>query len=179
MRAGKAYISSLGTTGLLIASSVLLLLVVGAFVAFDSWPTQATAVPEEVAIGDAPRPEVVRSRVPDRADAARHSARIRARRTRARRAKSHASDPSAPGGRVLAALPAPAVGPRHLPDPAQPTASAAPPDARPSQPASVAPPPLPLLGQPVVLPAGELPGGSATLDAVVKRIADTKLAGGR
>lgn len=47
MRAGKAYISSLGTTGLLVASSLLLLVVVGALVAFDRWPSQAAAQPPE------------------------------------------------------------------------------------------------------------------------------------
>lgn len=50
MRAGKAYLSSLGTTGVLIASSLLLLAVVGALVAFDSWPGSATAEPQTVAI---------------------------------------------------------------------------------------------------------------------------------
>lgn len=52
MRAGKAYISSLGTTGLLVASSLLLLSVVGALVAFDRWPSQAAAEPETMAIGE-------------------------------------------------------------------------------------------------------------------------------
>ena len=52
MRAGKAYISSLGTTGVLIASSLLLLTVVGALVAFDRWPSQAVATPETVAIAE-------------------------------------------------------------------------------------------------------------------------------
>ena len=52
MRAGKAYISSLGTTGVLIASSFLLLTVVGALVAFDRWPSQAVAEPETVAIAE-------------------------------------------------------------------------------------------------------------------------------
>lgn len=36
MRAGKAYIASAGTTGVLIASAILLLVVVGALMAFDS-----------------------------------------------------------------------------------------------------------------------------------------------
>lgn len=58
MKAGKAYITSLGTTGLLVASSVMLLVVVGALVAFDGWPSsEAHAPPENVAIdgGDAER----------------------------------------------------------------------------------------------------------------------------
>ena len=50
MRAGKAYISSLGTTGVLIASSLLLLAVVGAMLAFDRWPDNAVAETDVVAI---------------------------------------------------------------------------------------------------------------------------------
>lgn len=38
MRATKAYIASLGTTGLLVASALAVLLVGGAMVAFDGWP---------------------------------------------------------------------------------------------------------------------------------------------
>src|SRR3954451_18865194 len=38
MRATKAYIASLGTTGVLLAASVLMLAVVSAVVAFDRWP---------------------------------------------------------------------------------------------------------------------------------------------
>ena len=54
MSARKAYISSLGTTGLLIAAALAMLIVVGALVAFDRWPTQAVAEAESVPItGDA------------------------------------------------------------------------------------------------------------------------------
>lgn len=38
MRATRAYLASLGTTGLLLASSLLILVVVGAIVAFDGFP---------------------------------------------------------------------------------------------------------------------------------------------
>src|SRR3954466_12914758 len=38
MRATKAYIASLGTTGVLLAASILMLAVVSAVVAFDRWP---------------------------------------------------------------------------------------------------------------------------------------------
>src|SRR4051794_15363600 len=38
MRTTKAYIASLGTTGVLVASSALLLVVVSALVAFNAWP---------------------------------------------------------------------------------------------------------------------------------------------
>jgi hypothetical protein len=46
MRATKAYIASLGTTGLLLASAGSLLLVVGALFAFNGWP--GADVTEEV-----------------------------------------------------------------------------------------------------------------------------------
>ena len=39
MRATKAYIASLGTTGVLLASALSLLAIVGAIVAFNGWPT--------------------------------------------------------------------------------------------------------------------------------------------
>lgn len=38
MKATKAYIASLGTTGVLLAASILMLAVVSAVVAFDRWP---------------------------------------------------------------------------------------------------------------------------------------------
>lgn len=38
MKATKAYIASLGTTGILLAASILMLAVVSAVVAFDRWP---------------------------------------------------------------------------------------------------------------------------------------------
>src|SRR4051812_6691475 len=39
MRATKAYIASLGTTGVLLGASILMLAVVSAVVAFDHWPS--------------------------------------------------------------------------------------------------------------------------------------------
>lgn len=39
MRATKAYIASLGTTGVLLGASILMLAVVSAVVAFDRWPS--------------------------------------------------------------------------------------------------------------------------------------------
>src|SRR5829696_2914001 len=53
MSARKAYISSLGTTGLLIAAALAMLIVVGALVAFDRWPSQAIAEAESVPVTDA------------------------------------------------------------------------------------------------------------------------------
>ena len=73
MRATKAYIASLGTTGLLLAFSASLLLLVGTLFAFDAWPgggirdavesvlvddddgdTARVAGPEQVALDAAP-----------------------------------------------------------------------------------------------------------------------------
>src|SRR3954468_9217571 len=45
MKATKAYIASLGTTGALLAASVLMLAVVSAVVAFDRWPGAGVASP--------------------------------------------------------------------------------------------------------------------------------------
>jgi hypothetical protein len=59
MSARKAYISSLGTTGLLVAAALAMLIVVGALVAFDRWPTQAVAEAESVQIAD-DGPEAIR-----------------------------------------------------------------------------------------------------------------------
>ena len=66
MSARKAYISSLGTTGLLIAAALAMLVVVGALVAFDRWPTQATAEAESVQIAD-DGPAVIRRAAQPRA----------------------------------------------------------------------------------------------------------------
>src|SRR4051795_7399058 len=45
MKATKAYIASLGTTGVLLAASILMLAVVSAVVAFDRWPGANAATP--------------------------------------------------------------------------------------------------------------------------------------
>jgi hypothetical protein len=177
MRAGKAYISSLGTTGLLIASSVMLLLVVGAFVAFDSWPTHAAVVPEEVEIADAPRPEVIRTQVDGSRAVTAQGVAISARGAAAAR---RASVSGVAEDRVLSALPAPSVGPRHLPDPPQPSGGARGGEPRANHPSSVELVPLPLGGDLIAsLPASELPAGSATLDDIVKRADSAAPAGSR
>lgn len=45
MRATKAYIASLGTTGVLLGAAILLLAVVSAVVAFDRWPGAGVSPP--------------------------------------------------------------------------------------------------------------------------------------
>ena len=115
MKAGKAYISSLGTTGLLIACSVLLLLVVGTLLAFDRWPSDSPRGSGTVAIGDGEDARPARATVAERrraharvvrrrAAARRRAARARVRSTRRaadERAGSAVEDP------VVSGLPAP------------------------------------------------------------------------
>ena len=81
MKAGKAYISSLGTTGLLIASSISLLLVGGTIVAFDRWPDDTPSDAEVVAVGGSDSAKRASQVTAER----RRAARVRAaeRRTRA------------------------------------------------------------------------------------------------
>lgn len=45
MKATKAYIASLGTTGVLLAASILMLAVVSAVVAFNAWPGDSVSSP--------------------------------------------------------------------------------------------------------------------------------------
>src|SRR3954463_1523853 len=55
MKATKAYIASLGTTGVLLAASVLMLAVVSAVVAFDRWPGAGVASPvKTLALNETP-----------------------------------------------------------------------------------------------------------------------------
>src|SRR3954463_1749502 len=50
MKATKAYIASLGTTGVLLAASILMLAVVSAVVAFDRWPGGSVQSPAQTLI---------------------------------------------------------------------------------------------------------------------------------
>ena len=111
MKAGKAYITSLGTTGLLVASSVLLLVVVGALVAFDGWPaSEASSPPETVAIGEGDTERVVAKRrlARERRALERRRDRARAARARGSRARGRGGPSSkSDGDRVISDLPAP------------------------------------------------------------------------
>jgi hypothetical protein len=123
MRARTAYISSLGTTGILIASSLMLSLALGAFLSFDGWPTQADGHVQDVAV-PAAAPALPSAALGRRVGAAHHrsASRAHARRGGARSARRRGRVVPVPGGggshggRVVSALPAPAVGPRHLGD---------------------------------------------------------------
>ena len=118
MKAGKAYISSLGTTGLLIASSLLLLLVVGTLVAFDRWPEDEGARADDVAVGaeravearpDSDRQTRARARARGRARAERRRA-AATRRRQAREAPSTDATETSSGtvlDPVISNLPAP------------------------------------------------------------------------
>jgi hypothetical protein len=114
VKAGKAYISSLGTTGLLVASSVLMLIVVGTIVGFDRWPAGSHYGSDTVAIGTAaqsrPARTVVTGRARARAERRRAQARLRDARARARLTRSgggHRDAAPALDGTVVSGLPAP------------------------------------------------------------------------
>ena len=77
MKATKAYIASLGTTGVLLAASILMLAVVSAVVAFDRWPgASATSPLQTLVLTDKPAPIQVsaRSAAPSATPAADRSA---------------------------------------------------------------------------------------------------------
>jgi hypothetical protein len=88
LKAGKAYISSLGTTGLLIASSLLLLVVVGTLIAFDAWPSgESAAQPDTIAIAQTERAEVKKKpAAPSKTSATERAAERRAERAERRAA---------------------------------------------------------------------------------------------
>jgi hypothetical protein len=158
LKAGKAYLSSLGTTGLLVASSLILLVVVGALIAFDAWPDGAAAgKPEDVALGTtkvasdvkaahahsspstAPRATLSRG--------ARVTGRASARTTRSRSGKAVARDEGRPisgSGDVVSSLPHPTTdsnggsGGHPLPPATTPSAPGPPPVSLPTSTASSA-----------------------------------------
>ncbi|HEX6715111.1 MAG TPA: hypothetical protein VF066_17100 [Thermoleophilaceae bacterium] len=58
MKATKAYIASLGTTGVLLAASILMLAVVSAVVAFDRWPGANVQGPVQTLVLDEKAPAI-------------------------------------------------------------------------------------------------------------------------
>ena len=113
MKPGRAYISSLGTTGVLIASSVLLLVVVGALMAYDRWPAGASsggadsivigtadgAVPASATAGDR---RAARAKRRAAATRKRKTARVtRARAARKRGVQYGVGVSRVPGGAVI------------------------------------------------------------------------------
>jgi hypothetical protein len=62
MKATKAYIASIGTTGVLLGASLLMLVVVSAVVAFDGWPTgNASTRVHTLVLSEKPAPIRVRA----------------------------------------------------------------------------------------------------------------------
>jgi len=168
MRARIAYISSLGTTGVLVASALVMLILVGALLAFDRWPTHAVAEAETVPIAD-DGPRAIRRAAPaatkvaaDPAPSARAARLTRASQklvsaaARAGRVESHAAG-TAPAQTVrdpvVSSLPAPESAP-------QPTVAQQEPAAQPA-PSSDSPAPAPA---PVGSVAPGLPIPPGTLD---------------
>jgi translation initiation factor IF-2 len=127
MRATKAYIASLGTTGVLLAASLLMLAVVSAVVAFDRWPGAGvtTRVPTLVLTD---RPAAIRVGAHSLAPAVTPAA---------RRAATGVAAPR------RAATVAPTVGVRPLTGTTRPAAPAAPAAPAPAAPALPKAPPVP------------------------------------
>ncbi len=95
MRATKAYIASLGTTGVLLAASVLMLALVSAVVAFDEWPDGNAATPVKTLVL-APRPSTIHVSTRPHAAAA---TRAPVRATRGRTAAGRRAAGRTPGSR--------------------------------------------------------------------------------
>jgi hypothetical protein len=112
MRAGKAYLSSLGTTGVLVVCALLLLAIVGSIVTYHRWPTGAGADAQVVLVGGAgSQQELPRVQI-RRAAAVRPARSQRATARRPHPAAPAAARGAAAGGHIVSDLPAPAVTPR-------------------------------------------------------------------
>lgn len=162
MRARTAYISSLGTTGVLIAAALAMLVLVGALVAFDRWPSHAVAEAETVPIADDGPAAIRRAAAPSHVIAAAAEAAgptpaasgsadaVGGAAARAGRLESRSAAPSAPRSSarsgadpVVSALPAPDT----AGEPSAPGAGPAAPTADPAQqPSGPAAPVIPLPG---------------------------------
>lgn len=130
MKATKAYIVSLGTTGLLLASAVSLLLVVGAIIAFNGWPGSGIADRVEGMLVDRGERHF---RVPGPVQTASNAASAAA-------AVATAPAPGSVAEQLLAG-PGPGSGPGDGPSRPPRTVRTRPPPGGPSQPVGVALPP--------------------------------------
>jgi hypothetical protein len=186
MSARKAYISSLGTTGLLVAAALAMLIVVGALMAFDRWPTQAVAEAESVPVATGGADErttaansETRATATERGAAratksssARSRAALRGAAARAARVGAQTRDATpAPAGTtrdpVVSALPAPDTAP-DAPAAAQ-SPAAAPAQGQASQP-DVATPRPPVIQLP---PSPVDPTAVDGLDGATTHLGDT------
>jgi hypothetical protein len=114
VRAGKAYISSLGTTGLLVASSAMLLVVVGTLLAFDAWPVGQSSPAEIVSVAAAPDRVVGKQRAAmDRRAAGAGRTSAQRRRRGGRRARNRDAAPGTVRDPVISVYPAPDSGPAN------------------------------------------------------------------
>lgn len=161
MRARTAYISSLGTTGVLIAAALAMLVLVGALVAFDRWPSHAVAEAETVPIADDGPAAIRRAAAPSHVIAAAAEAAgptpatsdsadaVGGAAARAGRLESRFAAPSAPRSSarsgadpVVSALPAPDTAGEPSAPGAGPAAPTADPAQQPSGPAAPLPGPI-------------------------------------
>ena len=136
MSINRAYITSLSTTAILVASSVLVLAVTSAIVAFDHWPRNAASAPvDRVTVGPsavAAQPLVATIGAAGLTAARAGVVAVRARPAPAAPSPRGGSPPTAPGEGPAPSAPSPA------PTPAVPA-----PGARAASPPSQAPPPQP------------------------------------
>jgi hypothetical protein len=157
MRARVAYISSLGTTAILVAAALLMLVVVGALVAFRGWPGSANGEPVHPVALD-PGSRTVRAVIARTAASTKHVVRVRKSASVAttRRHVSTAGLVKTPGSGVVAGVVMVPTPPATMtPVSPQPHGGSTPPAVTPA----VAPPatPNPADPGPVTAPGGPLP----------------------
>jgi DNA polymerase-3 subunit gamma/tau len=168
MRARVAYISSLGTTAILVAAALLMLAVVGALVAFKGWPGSANgSVVQQVPLG--PGSGAAPTVLVRPAGLTRRVVRVQPSKARAAAARAHVSTAG------LVKQPKPAVAPGIVMVPVapatmhpatpqtvagQPPPAAQPPIAPPAEPPATPPTPAPVGGGNGPLPLGPLPDAS-------------------
>jgi hypothetical protein len=147
MRARVAYISSLGTTAILVAAALLMLAVVGALVAFKGWPGSANgAVVQQVPLG--PGSRAAQTVLVRPAAITRRVVRVRPSAARAAAARARVST----AGLVKQAKPAVVPGIVMVP--------VAPATMHPAAPGTIPATPPPA-AQPAVAPPGNAPGTPA------------------
>jgi hypothetical protein len=120
VKATKAYIASLGTTGVLLAASILMLAVVSAVVAFDRWPGANAQSPLQTLVLDEKAPAIRVSATSNAASATR-TAVPRAPRLALAPRRTATNIGGVGGQRFTGGSPAPSTGPA-APLPAVPPA---------------------------------------------------------
>src|SRR4051794_23427564 len=106
MSVNRAYITSLWTTGILVASAILVLALTSAIVAFDRWPGNAAGAPvDRLPVASPPAPE---SLVTSTAAAGRPSASARLR-GRSAPVRQLGGGPARPQPQTLTSTPPPQI----------------------------------------------------------------------